>query len=895
MLELDPKTMEEQLIQEPQGTHQVDLMVALSWSYRRVMPDRAIQFAREAYQSAKTLDYELGVAQSELCIAYQENHAGESASAIEKFQSALEVFNRLGAQGDKIKLLPSLALAYNRLGDDQRALTYLLEGLALIKEQEDRTIEVHLLNNIGEIYKSTMHMYDEALRYFSEAASLCQSLKHIAWGSVLSNIADTYYKSGSPEKGLTFALEGIARGVELSDLHSQCYGYQVLSRIYRQLGRLSEALEASQSAQSKAVVLQDAFIEAEILLEYSGVLTDDGQFEKAIVYGEQALELAKTKSGTSLLQRAYEQLAQIYMVKGDFENAALCFKSYALALKNASNSALEARIASITTDERIQQARHDAEIYQLKNTALKEKTSELAQKAEALEQAYRDIDMISEIGQKITSFLEVESIVEIIYSNINILMDAPILGLGLYDADAQMIDYLSFIEREVKAPRFSSPFDMEVSLAARCIANQAVIVDNQISPDDGIGYLPSILPEDDDTEPKSVIFCPLMMDNKVMGVLTVQSFNANAYSHHQVEAIKALSAYIAIAITNAQKSEQLHQALLDLQQTQEQLIQQEKMASLGLLISGIAHEINTPLGAIQSSINNTMMYIEHALSSKNARMLRSLNANEFDMVFALSRATFGKDISLSSQEERRHKQLLINELRVLGCAHAEDFSDMLVDMGILSDVDGYQLLLCHPESTALMKMVYEISGIGRNVQNMNVAVTRASKMIYALKSYAHQEQSQEPVLSDLVEGIETVLIIYRNNFKHGVELVKDFEAIPKIMCLPDALNQVWTNLIHNALQAMNYVGKLKIEVHLEDPTSEVQQSMVVVKVTDSGEGIADEIKDRIFSPFFTTKKAGEGSGIGLGICKKIVEAHKGALTYESRPGQTIFTVRLPIE
>jgi signal transduction histidine kinase len=106
------------------------------------------------------------------------------------------------------------------------------------------------------------------------------------------------------------------------------------------------------------------------------------------------------------------------------------------------------------------------------------------------------------------------------------------------------------------------------------------------------------------------------------------------------------------------------------------------------------------------------------------------------------------------------------------------------------------------------------------------------------------------------------------------------------MCYPDELNQLWTNLIHNALQAMNHEGELLIDIDLEG-------DFIVIKITDSGCGIPDEIKPQIFEPFFTTKPAGEGSGLGLDIVKKIVSKHDGHISVDSCPGKTTFTVCLP--
>jgi signal transduction histidine kinase len=141
--------------------------------------------------------------------------------------------------------------------------------------------------------------------------------------------------------------------------------------------------------------------------------------------------------------------------------------------------------------------------------------------------------------------------------------------------------------------------------------------------------------------------------------------------------------------------------------------------------------------------------------------------------------------------------------------------------------------------------------------------------------------------TNITEGIDVVLTIYHNLFKQGVEVTKNYQAVPPILCLPDELNQVWTNLIHNAIQAMENQGELEIAVFQ-------QNGQVVVQITDSGPGIPDNVKDRIFEPFFTTKAAGEGSGLGLDIVRKIVEKHRGKIEVESRPGRTTFSIMLPI-
>jgi signal transduction histidine kinase len=167
-------------------------------------------------------------------------------------------------------------------------------------------------------------------------------------------------------------------------------------------------------------------------------------------------------------------------------------------------------------------------------------------------------------------------------------------------------------------------------------------------------------------------------------------------------------------------------------------------------------------------------------------------------------------------------------------------------------------------------------------------VDRVAKIIFALKSFSRFGGVQVWTAADLAEGLETVLTIYQNQIKHGTELVRRYEDLPRVRCLPDELNQVWTNLVHNALQAMDHKGTLTVGLRREG-------SDVLVSVSDTGCGIPEDIRARIFDAFFTTKPAGEGTGLGLDIVRKIIDKHHGRIDVESEVGVgSTFTVRLPI-
>lgn len=334
-----------------------------------------------------------------------------------------------------------------------------------------------------------------------------------------------------------------------------------------------------------------------------------------------------------------------------------------------------------------------------------------------------------------------------------------------------------------------------------------------------------------------------------------------------------------------ERTQELSKTLDYLQATQNELIQSEKMAALGQLVAGVAHELNTPLGAIRSSAGNMTKFLGQTLSNLPS-LFQSLSPAEAENFFTLLNTSLQKDMSLSAKEERKLKRSLISQLEDQDIDDADDIADTLVDMGIY-EADDFLVLLQKGDRDRILEMAYKLTEIQRGTQTINTATDRASKVVFALKSYARYDSSEVMIQSDIVDGIETVLTLYQNNIKQGVEVLRNFQQIEPILCYVDQLNQVWTNLIHNALQAMDNKGTLMIDIIQED-------NYVKVAVTDSGKGIPAEVMPKIFEPFFTTKPPGEGSGLGLDIVKKIIEKHDGKIEVESVPGKTTFTVCLSV-
>ena len=345
--------------------------------------------------------------------------------------------------------------------------------------------------------------------------------------------------------------------------------------------------------------------------------------------------------------------------------------------------------------------------------------------------------------------------------------------------------------------------------------------------------------------------------------------------------------YYYIGLTKNLHSK-IRTTLEHLTQTQSQLVHSEKMASLGQLIAGIAHEINTPLGAIKSSIS-TIAKTMKQLYIMLPELFRKLTEEHMKEFILLLNKSFASNGQYSTSEERKLRKSMTKKLEGHHIKNADSFADTLVDIGIYDDIEPFIGLLKDDKySDIILDAAYNLSIQYKSSLNIKTAVNKASKVVFALKNYSSYGISESKVNANITEGIETVLTLYNNQLKHRIEVKRNFETVPEILCYPDELNQVWTNLIHNSIYAMHKKGKLEISVHMAN-------SDIIVRIKDNGKGIPLEIRDKVFDAFFTTKPTGEGSGLGLDIVKKIIEKHDGSVDFESEEGKgTVFRVVLPI-
>lgn len=337
----------------------------------------------------------------------------------------------------------------------------------------------------------------------------------------------------------------------------------------------------------------------------------------------------------------------------------------------------------------------------------------------------------------------------------------------------------------------------------------------------------------------------------------------------------------------AERTAELSQTLTQLQLTQDELVQSEKMAALGQLVAGVAHEINTPLGAIRSSVTYISDFLNENLT-QFPRLFRELTPEREAQFLELLQRSIANTTMISGRERRHIRKAIAGQIAAQNIEESEGLANILLDLGIHDRLEPFFSLLRQSDSEQFLKTVRAFVRLQTSTRDINIASDRAAKVVFALKTYARHNFSSETIEANILDGIDAVLTLYQSQIKQGIELTKNYEQLPPMQCYFDELNQVWTNLIHNALQAMDNKGYLTIDAIKN-------KENIQVSITDSGTGIPLEFHSKIFQAFFTTKPPGEGSGLGLDIVRKIVEKHRGQITFQSRPGQTTFTVILPIE
>jgi signal transduction histidine kinase len=317
--------------------------------------------------------------------------------------------------------------------------------------------------------------------------------------------------------------------------------------------------------------------------------------------------------------------------------------------------------------------------------------------------------------------------------------------------------------------------------------------------------------------------------------------------------------------------------------------QRDRLASLGKLSAGLAHELNNPASAAKratSQLRDILKKIRDASLELGQRDLTAAQKSEIEKLeasFTQQDVVSLDPLATSDLEDqidsllRSHGQ---NDLWQLAADLARRNIQPAVLESLFAKLDG------DTARAALVRIAAsaEVAGLLHEIES---STSRISDLVGAIKEYTHMDQA--PVQNvDIVKSLETTLTILNHKLKQGVVVGRDYERTPLLVnSFGSELNQVWTNIIDNAIDAMNGRGELRVRTYRDD-------GCVVVEIGDNGPGISPDVQPHIFEPFFTTKAVGEGTGLGLDTVQRIVKKHRGNIQVSSKPGDTRFQVWLPM-
>jgi signal transduction histidine kinase len=600
-------SLKQVLAKKTEDSNRVKTLINLSGAYVYSKNDTSLALAREALALARKINFKRGEVLSIINITTVFNQLGNYSGSLELLFEALKVAEDIKNKVLESSVVSTLADTYFYSGDISRSIQYSYRAIQINKELGRLDAMNLAMGNLGDTYEKTDRLDSALILTKAVYDYKVKSAFPSQMGIVLSNLGNIYKKMNLPDSAMYF--------YKLSNSYLKDEGIEyALTESYRGM--------------------------AELFMK-------KGLTDSSLYYAKQSFNIAQTNGLTEELMKASIFLADYYKSENNVDSAYAYLLLATAAKDSLYNQQKAHEIQSLSFGETIRQQQIEEEkerskiqlrqnallgsmatllivaFLLLRNNRQKQKANKLLQKQkdeidtkagelavqkEILQQSYSNVELLGEIGRKITSSLSIETIISTVYDHVNDLMDASVFGIGIYHDDVKQIEFPATYEHGIALPAYSNSIDDQKRFSALCFTSGEEIVMGDLQ-NEYHNYLQQVPVPMQGKQPVSLIYLPLKVKDKILGVITVQSFEKNAYSDYHLYMLRTIAIYAAIALENAESYIKLNQTVESLQNTQRQLIQSEKMASLGELTAGIAHEIQNPLNFVNnfSEVNEELM------------------------------------------------------------------------------------------------------------------------------------------------------------------------------------------------------------------------------------------------------------------------------------------------
>ncbi len=799
-------------------------------------PAEAIELAEKALKLGEALSYQDGVTESLILLGRGNQAQKDYIQALDHFLQASKALENSGRMVDLADIQWEIGELFTEWEVHEKAVEYFANSYEVSRQLEDTTRQVQILTVLGKTHL-LLNNKQQAQDYYTDLLDLHKGLGNKPEVlSVLEKLAEIFAELGSREKALDYELQVVDIKKDLGMESALAASFNRIGNHYKNLNNNTLALRYFKESLKLSHKLgrgEEGDQDDDVLMNIAFIYQAEGDYDQALKYLFDALEIRRAQEDFVTAAEVNHEIAYTYLALGKLKPA----REYAkMAVTWAEREkAYEVLVSSykILSDiylndgddeNALKYYKKHTEIMRQLYTAQNKQKQKLLEKQLEIERKEKEFKLL--LIDKEMKDLEVKEF--------QYVAEKKESDIALLKKEAELHDISLQVQQAEK----------ERAQQALLLSQQSYEVEKNIR-EMRIQSLRLREKELEEKERQKTI--ALLKERKALQESELEISQAMRTFFFGLSVLFAIILFLiyrsyrlkkkantSLALQNMeiqQQKDRLEQALKELKAAHTQIVQSEKMASLGELTAGIAHEINNPINFVYAGVDGLRASLEGLLAvlNKYAELDATGSIGEIEKVLT---------------EVRNIKQQL----------YFEETKDN----------------------------VFEV------VNAIKEGASRTAEIVKGLRSFSRLDET-ELKNADIHEGIDSTLILLKSKIPEDrIRLIKDYDlTIPEIECFPGQLNQVFMNIISNAIEAIDGPGKIIIST--KNFTDTVQ-----IKISDSGKGMSEEIKSKIFQPFFTTKGPGDGTGLGLSITFGIIDKHRGKITVDSEKSKgTAFTITIP--